>query len=63
MTRRRSRGPAPTAVGHFDARENAMLHTFALHIRRYDYALAAIKMSLILSLLVIALITLNGLVW
>ncbi|CAN7543208.1 MULTISPECIES: hypothetical protein [Ensifer] len=40
-----------------------MLHTFAMHIRRYDYALAAIKMSLILSLLVIALITLNGLVW
>lgn len=40
-----------------------MLHTFATHIRRYDYRLAAIKMSLVLSLLVIALITLNGLVW
>ncbi len=55
--------PAATAVGHFDARENAMLHTFATHIRRYDYALAAIKISLVLSLLVVALITLNGLAW
>lgn len=40
-----------------------MFHTFATHIRRYDYTLAAIKMSLVLSLLMIALITLNGLAW
>ncbi|WP_274533949.1 MULTISPECIES: hypothetical protein [unclassified Ensifer] len=40
-----------------------MLHTFARCIRRHDYTLAAIKMSLVLSLLMIALITLHGLVW
>lgn len=51
------------AVGHFDARENAMLHALATHIRRYDYALAAIKISLVLSLLVVALITLKGVLW
>ncbi|WP_312360371.1 hypothetical protein [Ensifer sp.] len=40
-----------------------MFHTFATQIRRYDYTLAAIKISLVLSLLVIALITLKGVLW
>lgn len=62
-TRRRSRGPTVMTVGHFDARENAMFHTLATQFRRYDYARAVIKIAFVLSLLVVALITLNGLVW
>jgi hypothetical protein len=49
--------------GQSDTRENAMFHTLASHLRRYDYTLAAIKASLVLALLMIALMTLNGLVW
>ncbi|WP_274533998.1 MULTISPECIES: hypothetical protein [unclassified Ensifer] len=40
-----------------------MFHTLALRIRRYDYTLAAIKASLVLSLIFVALMTVNGLFW
>ncbi|HEV7305957.1 hypothetical protein [Ensifer sp.] len=40
-----------------------MLQTLANKIPRYDYASAAIKTSLALSLLFVAGMVLNGLVW
>ncbi|MEI3851192.1 MULTISPECIES: hypothetical protein [Ensifer] len=40
-----------------------MFQTLAHRLRRYDYTLAAIKASLVLSLLFIALMTLSGLFW
>jgi hypothetical protein len=40
-----------------------MFHTVTSRLRRYDYTLAAIKASLVLSLLFVALMTLSGLLW
>lgn len=40
-----------------------MFQALAHRIRRYDYTLAAIKASLVLSLLFVTLMTLNGVLW
>ncbi|KSV76739.1 MULTISPECIES: hypothetical protein [Sinorhizobium/Ensifer group] len=40
-----------------------MFQTLTHRLRRYDYTLAAIKASLVLSLLFITLMTLSGLLW